>query len=37
MNRFNFFNNGRCDNEGFCGECNQEQSHCREKEDCNYA
>ncbi len=35
MNRFNFFNNGRCGNEGFCGDCNQDKSCCREKDDCS--
>lgn len=34
MNKFNLFNNGRC-NEGVCGECNQNKSNCRGNDECS--
>lgn len=35
MNRFNFNNNGRCGNDGYGRECNQNNSHCNDKMDCS--
>ena len=35
MNRFNFFNNGRCCDEDFREDCNQNNANCGQNHECN--